>query len=83
MGDRALLQFALDAQVLRDDGRGLTDKVADQIKQSTILQYNWQDLLQSCPVAMSAAAACNIAGFSSAGRMPLSKPASGSFKYLE
>jgi hypothetical protein len=76
--------LALQAQSLRDNDPNITERVCDEIKQSVIFRYNWQALLQSAPVAVSATGACYAACFSEAGqRVTLNPPASGHFKYLE
>lgn len=75
---------ALRAQAKRDNDENISDRLCEQIKNSVIFEHNWEALLQSAPVAISATGACYAACFSDAGkRVTLDLPPSGSFKYLE
>jgi hypothetical protein len=74
----------LRAQASRDNDQDISERVCEEIKQSVIFQHNWQNLLQSVPVAISATGAAYAASFSDAGkRVTLNLPPSGSFQYLE
>jgi hypothetical protein len=78
------LGVALRAQSSRDNDPDIAERICEEIKQSTIFRHNWQALLQSAPVAISATGACYAACFSEAGqRVTLNLPLSGHFKYLE
>ena len=78
------LKVALQAQSSRGNDPGIAERICEEIKQSTVFRQNWQALLQSAPVAISATGACYAACFSEAGqRVTLNLPLSGQFKYLE
>lgn len=78
------LKVALTAQDAPDIDPALTNKVINEIKNSVVFQYNWQDILQSAPVAVSSAGACYAACFGDAGMLiELKPPPSGSFKFIE
>ena len=84
MSDKADLTVALKAQNARDTDPAITDKVIEEIKNSVIFQYNWQDLLQSAPIAVSSTGACYAACFGEAGmKVKLEPPLSGSFKFIK
>jgi hypothetical protein len=83
MSDKELLKLALDTQAARDNDPELTDNLCLEIKQSAIFNFNWQDLLQSAPIAISATGACYAACFSTDGaRIQLEPPLQGAFKHL-
>jgi hypothetical protein len=83
MSDKELLKLALDTQAARDNDPELTNNLCLQIKQSAIFNFNWHDLLQSAPIAISATGACYAACFSKDGaRIQLEPPLQGAFKHL-
>jgi hypothetical protein len=51
------LSVALRAQSSRDEDPDVAERICEEIRQSTIFRHNWQALLQSAPVAISATGA--------------------------
>ena len=72
----------MQIQNKKDNDPEVTNKVCEEIKQSVIFQYNWNDLLQSAPMAISATGSCYSAYSSAAGQqVKLVMPATP--KYIE
>lgn len=84
MGDEAALAAALKAQHDRDTDPEVSNKARTGISNSLVFQYDWQELLQPVPVALSSISACFVAFAGEAGTsVQLKPPPSGTFKYIE
>ena len=82
MADNNKFTLAMQIQNKKDNDPEVTNKVCEEIKQSVIFQYNWNDLLQSAPMAISATGSCYSAYSSAAGQqVKLVMPATP--KYIE
>lgn len=55
------LTVALKAQYDLDNRPDITNDAVNEIKNSIIFQYNWEELLQSGPVALTSIGSCFIA----------------------
>ncbi|KAJ4856908.1 hypothetical protein T069G_07805 [Trichoderma breve] len=55
------LDVALKARYDLDNRPDITNDAVDEIKNSIIFQYNWEELLQSGPVALTSIGSCFIA----------------------
>jgi hypothetical protein len=75
------LPVILQAQEKRDRAPNVTGAVISEMKSSLIFQYNWEELLQSAPTAISCMGACFVASSSEKATVTLTPPEKG-FQYL-
>jgi hypothetical protein len=75
------LAVILQAQEKRDLAPNVTSQVISEMKSSLIFQYNWEELLQSAPTAISCMGACFVASSSEKATVTLTPPEKG-FQYL-
>jgi hypothetical protein len=81
--DSKQLETAVKAQFDRDNINDVTDRVVDEIKCSIVFQYNWEDLLQSGPVALTCLGSCFIATASNTSRSLTLEHPTGGFQFLK
>jgi hypothetical protein len=81
--DSKQLAKAVKAQHARDNREDVTDKVVDEIKHSMIFQYNWEELLQSGPVALTCLGSCFIATASNTSQGLTLEPPRNGFQFLQ
>jgi len=71
----------LQAKEQRDLAPNLTSQVIGEMRSSLLFQYNWEDLLQCGPTAISCIGACFVAASSDKATVILTPPETG-FQYL-
>ncbi|KAL7910526.1 hypothetical protein GGI35DRAFT_370736 [Trichoderma velutinum] len=80
----AELTVALKARYDLDNRPDITDDAVNEIKNSIIFQYNWEELLQSGPIALTSIGSCFIACTSKGSdRIQLDPPEGGKFEYIK
>ncbi|OTA05025.1 hypothetical protein A9Z42_0056420 [Trichoderma parareesei] len=81
---QAELTVALKAQYDLDNRPDVTDDAVEEIRNSVIFQYNWEELLQSGPVALASIGSCFIACTSKGSdHIQLEPPEDGKFEYIK
>ncbi|PNP59154.1 hypothetical protein THARTR1_01402 [Trichoderma harzianum] len=78
------LTVALKAQYDLDNRPDITDDAVNEIKNSIIFQYNWEELLQSGPVALTSIGSCFIACTSKGSdHIQLDPPEGEKFQFIK
>lgn len=77
------LDVLLDTQSSWDSAPNGTEKVVTEMKSSLIFQYNWEELLQTVPTALSYVGAVFVASGSAKATRPLRPMHGKEFRYLK
>ncbi|KAK1777277.1 hypothetical protein QBC45DRAFT_417155 [Copromyces sp. CBS 386.78] len=76
------LQVVLAAQEKRELSPDVSSQVIDEMKSSLIFQFNWAELLQAAPTAISCMGACFVASSSPNANIQLEPPKPKGFDHL-
>lgn len=81
--DAQELQVVLAAKDKRELAPNVSSQVIDEMKSSLIFQFNWAELLQAAPTAISCMGACFVASSSPNAVVHLEPPKDKGFQYLK
>jgi hypothetical protein len=76
------LSVVLQSQDVRNKDPQLAETVVSEMKSSLIFQYNWEELLQCAPTAISCMGACFVASSSEKATVELVAPKDKPFQHL-
>lgn len=76
------LEVVLAAQEKRELAPNVSSQVIDEMKSSLIFQFNWAELLQAAPTAISCMGACFVASSSPDASVQLEPPKDKGFEHL-
>lgn len=77
------LKTVLRAQEEREQGPNVTGEVLAEMKNSLLFQFNWEEMIQPSPTAISCIGALYVVSISSKAAFDLQTPKDKDFQYLK